>query len=93
MSANDEGYKIAIEEGRQGIKEGGVGVGSCIVGADGKILGRGHNMRYAIPSLAFLPKLKFVQTAEWKPHLTRTYPESRLPNRCLRNVVVGISEV
>jgi cytosine deaminase len=55
MSANDEGYKIAIEEGRQGVKEGGVGVGSCIVGADGRILGRGRNMRYAPLSLAILP--------------------------------------
>ena len=55
MSTNDEGYKIAIEEGKQGIREGGVGVGSCIVGADGKILGRGHNMRYTIPALATFP--------------------------------------
>lgn len=48
MSANDEGYKIALEEGRQGLKEGGVGVGSCVVSKDGKILGRGRNMRSAL---------------------------------------------
>ena len=51
MSVNDEGYKIALEEGREGVKEVGVGVGSAIMSADGKLLGRGRNMRYAIPSL------------------------------------------
>jgi cytosine/creatinine deaminase len=46
MSVNDEGYKIALEEGREGVKEGGVGVGSAVMSADGKLLGRGRNMRY-----------------------------------------------
>ena len=46
MSANDEGYKIALEEGRAGVKEGGVGVGACIVKKDGTVIGRGRNMRF-----------------------------------------------
>ena len=35
---------IAIEEGTQGLSEGGVPVGAALV-ADGKVLGAGHNRR------------------------------------------------
>ncbi len=45
MSADDEGFKAALEEARAGAKEGGVPIGACLVAKDGKILGRGHNMR------------------------------------------------
>ena len=45
MSADDAGFKVALEEARQGAKEGGVPIGACLVDKDGKILGRGHNMR------------------------------------------------
>ncbi|KIW04032.1 uncharacterized protein PV09_04854 [Verruconis gallopava] len=41
----EPGFQAAMEEARQGSKEGGVPIGACLVGADGKILGRGHNMR------------------------------------------------
>jgi creatinine deaminase len=36
--------KIAIDEGAQGLAEGGVPVGAALV-ADGKVLGSGHNRR------------------------------------------------
>ena len=36
--------KAAIEEARQGLKEGGIPIGSVLV-RDGKIIGRGHNRR------------------------------------------------
>ncbi|USW54178.1 Putative cytidine and deoxycytidylate deaminase domain, cytidine deaminase [Septoria linicola] len=45
MSANDPGFIAALEEAKQGFAEGGVPIGACLVAADGKILGRGHNMR------------------------------------------------
>lgn len=45
MSANDEGFKIALEEAKKGASEGGVPIGACLVGADGSIIGRGHNLR------------------------------------------------
>jgi len=45
MSTNDEGYKIALEEGQKGLEEGGLPVGACIVSADGKVLGRGRNTK------------------------------------------------
>lgn len=45
MSANDPGFIAALEEAKQGASEGGVPIGACLVDKDGKILGRGHNMR------------------------------------------------
>lgn len=45
MSANDEGYRIALAEARSSLAEGGIPVGSAIVSASGKLLGRGRNMR------------------------------------------------
>lgn len=41
---SDSFMKAAIEEARQGLKEGGIPIGSIMV-RDGKILGRGHNQR------------------------------------------------
>lgn len=45
MSANDPGFIAALEEAKKGFAEGGVPIGACLVAADGRILGRGHNMR------------------------------------------------
>lgn len=45
MSAEDAGFKAAVHEARQGSVEGGVPIGACLVSAEGKILGQGHNMR------------------------------------------------
>jgi len=45
MSSDDAGFKAALEEAKQGAKEGGIPIGACLVNKDGKILGRGHNMR------------------------------------------------
>lgn len=41
----DPGFAVALQEARQGLEEGGVPIGACLVSQDGKILGRGHNMR------------------------------------------------
>lgn len=45
MSSKDHGFQIALEEARKSAAEGGIPIGACLVAADGKILGRGHNMR------------------------------------------------
>jgi len=45
MSESDLGFVAALEEAKQGFAEGGVPIGACLVSKDGKILGRGHNMR------------------------------------------------
>ncbi len=36
---------VAIAEARLGLKEGGIPIGAAIFGADGKLLGAGHNRR------------------------------------------------
>lgn len=41
----DQGFAIAVEEAQLGLQEGGVPIGACLVSKDGRILGRGHNMR------------------------------------------------
>lgn len=41
----DTGFIAALEEAKKGAAEGGVPIGAALVSKDGKILGRGHNMR------------------------------------------------
>jgi len=41
----DTGFQAALEEAKKGASQDGVPIGACLVSADGKILGRGHNMR------------------------------------------------
>ena len=38
--------KVAIEEARLGLAQGGVPVGACLADQDGNVLGRGHNQRF-----------------------------------------------
>ena len=40
----EEFMKVAIEEAKLGLQEGGIPIGSVLV-CDGKIIGRGHNRR------------------------------------------------
>ena len=42
---SDPGFVAAVEEAKIGFEEGGVPIGACLVSKEGKILGRGHNMR------------------------------------------------
>jgi len=41
----DPGFQAALSEAKDGLAEGGIPIGACLVAADGRILGRGHNMR------------------------------------------------
>jgi cytosine/creatinine deaminase len=36
---------VAVEEARAGLTEGGIPIGAALFGADGQLLGRGHNRR------------------------------------------------
>lgn len=36
---------VAIQEARAGLAEGGIPIGAALYGADGRLLGRGHNRR------------------------------------------------
>lgn len=42
---SDPGFVVAVEEAKAGFEEGGIPIGACLVSKEGKILGRGHNMR------------------------------------------------
>ena len=44
-AAHGEMLKIAIEEARQGLAEGGIPIGAAIFDRSGALLGRGHNRR------------------------------------------------
>ena len=37
--------RVAIEEARQGLAEGGIPIGAALFDAQGRVLGRGHNRR------------------------------------------------
>jgi creatinine deaminase len=45
VTSDREMLAVAVEEARQGLAEGGVPVGGALFGADGALLGRGHNRR------------------------------------------------
>jgi creatinine deaminase len=45
MTSDHEMLAVAVEEARAGLTEGGVPVGGALFGADGTLLGRGHNRR------------------------------------------------
>jgi cytosine deaminase len=45
MTGDREMLAVAVEEARLGLSEGGVPVGGALFGADGSLLGRGHNRR------------------------------------------------
>ncbi|KAI0137016.1 cytosine deaminase [Xylariales sp. AK1849] len=42
---DSQGLSLAIEEARLSFQEGGIPIGAALIASDGKVLGRGHNMR------------------------------------------------
>ncbi|KAK3394698.1 putative cytosine deaminase [Podospora didyma] len=44
------GLAIAFEEAKTSYNEGGIPIGAALVASDGKLLGRGHNMRVQLGS-------------------------------------------
>jgi len=42
---DQEAFAIAVAEAKEGYQEGGVPIGAALISKDGKLLGRGHNMR------------------------------------------------
>lgn len=62
MSDTDSGFRAAVEEAQTGFKEGGVPIGACLVSRDGRILGRGHNMRVQKSSATL--HVRFIEVAK-----------------------------
>ncbi|KAF2118149.1 cytidine deaminase-like protein [Lophiotrema nucula] len=70
MSASDIGFKAALEEAQKGSHEGGVPIGAALVSADGKILGRGHNMRIQKSSPTLHAEIAALENAGRLPAAT-----------------------
>jgi len=45
LNAYSDMLRLAIEEARLGLAEGGIPIGAALFGRDGTLLGRGHNRR------------------------------------------------
>lgn len=58
---SDPGFIAAVEEARAGFEEGGVPIGACLVSKQGKIIGRGHNMRVQNGSATLHVGLSFIR--------------------------------
>jgi len=69
----DEFMKAAIEEAEQGLREGGIPIGSVIVHR-GKIIGRGHNRRIQKGSAVLHGEMDALENAGRQP--ARVYKES-----------------
>ncbi|KAF4555764.1 Cytosine deaminase-like protein 1 [Elsinoe fawcettii] len=64
---SDQGFKIAVEEAKKGAAEGGIPIGACLVAADGKVLGRGHNMRLQKSSPTIHAEIAALEDAGRQP--------------------------
>ena len=45
MTRFDDWLAVAVAEAKAGLAEGGIPIGGALIGADGTVLGRGHNQR------------------------------------------------
>ncbi|CAO2656987.1 Nn.00g057900.m01.CDS01 [Neocucurbitaria sp. VM-36] len=63
MSSEDAGFNAALDEARQGSREGGVPIGAALVSADGKVLGQGHNMRIQNSSATLHAEISCLENA------------------------------
>ncbi|KAI9656027.1 MAG: cytosine deaminase [Bathelium mastoideum] len=59
----DSGFQAALQEARKGAAEGGVPIGACLVSAEGKILGQGHNMRIQKGSATIHAEISALENA------------------------------
>src|SRR5699024_7752205 len=62
----DSFMQVAIEEARQGEREGGIPIGSVLV-YQGRILGRGHNRRVQKNSAILHGEMDALQNASRQP--------------------------
>src|SRR5215472_6068942 len=67
-----EFMRFAVEEAEQGLREGGVPIGSVVV-HEGKILGRGHNRRVQKGSVVLHAEMDALENAGRQP--ARVYRE------------------
>jgi creatinine deaminase len=63
---NDAFLEAAIEEAKQGLREGGIPIGSVLV-HEGKIIGRGHNQRIQRGSVIHHGEMNCLENAGRQP--------------------------
>ncbi len=66
VSMDDPFLEVAIEEARQGMREGGIPIGSVLV-YGGKIIGRGHNRRVQRKSAILHGEMDALENAGRQP--------------------------
>lgn len=66
MTSADPFLEAAIQEARQGLKEGGIPIGSVIVYRD-KVIGRGHNRRFQKHSAILHGEMDALENAGRQP--------------------------
>jgi cytosine deaminase len=62
----DDFLQAALDEARQGLREGGIPIGSVLV-RDGRILGRGHNRRQQAGSVVLHAEMDALERAGRQP--------------------------
>jgi cytosine deaminase len=62
----DEFLQAALDEARQGLREGGIPIGSVLL-RDGRILGRGHNRRQQAGSVVLHAEMDALERAGRQP--------------------------
>jgi cytosine/creatinine deaminase len=62
----DDFLQAALDEARQGLREGGIPIGSVLV-RDGRILGRGHNRRQQAASVVLHAEMDALERAGRQP--------------------------
>jgi len=72
---DQEAFSIALEEAKLSYDEGGIPIGAALVSADGKLLGRGRNMRVQKGSPILHVCYVTILTINWKTAGTRCFLE------------------
>lgn len=69
-----KGMQIAYEEALEGYKQGGIPIGACLIHEDGRVIGRGHNMRVQKGSMTLHAELSCFENSGRLP--------ASLTNKC-----------
>ncbi len=71
-TADREFLELAVAEARRGLAEGGIPIGAALIGADGAVLGRGHNRRVQDDDPSMHAETAAFRAAGRQPHYRGT---------------------
>jgi tRNA(Arg) A34 adenosine deaminase TadA len=84
---SDPGFQVALSEARNGLADGGIPIGACLVAADGTILGRGRNLRMQKGSPTLHVCMQLVSAVSNIETTPRAFTETK--NKIGRNIRFG----